>query len=102
MITTSPTSVRTGGLIGRVDVAAAAADVAGDAADARSAGRAAAAILTLLMISRRSEARLTGAPGVYFKMKSTAPSSRARSVVDAARRVTPLITTTDTDGVSPS
>src|SRR5947207_3793981 len=46
----------------------------------RRAGCAAAAALTFEMISRRSDARLTGAVGEYFRMKSTAPSSSALSV----------------------
>src|SRR5436190_24336169 len=82
--------------------AARGASAIGAAADATAAGRrdgcAAAAIFTYATISRRSDARLTGAPGVYFRMKTTAPSSSACSVVAAANRVTPLMTTTETGG----
>ena len=61
-----------------------------------------AAALTFVTISRLSDAALTGAPSVYFRTKSTAPSSSARSVVAAARRLMPLITTTGTVAAQPT
>src|SRR4029079_1159338 len=39
-----------------------------------------AAVFTLVTISRRRTDGATGAPGVYLRTKSTAPSSSARSV----------------------